>query len=659
MLTRSKTFVVDRKIDLKPMPTVMDGLNLEAISKKLPKNFYEKLFFSEMELEKDFSQEKLNELFQLYQTIIQYYSTKDRSKLKLFQNRMKNHLTKESTLKNLSRINISKYKEKAKDLGLSVPSNKSLLKVRGRAKTIFKMEKQNIRNDDIRKKVKVILEDVILLMKIDKSNLKSNISNELKKQRRNWIEKLRKKHTFVNTRINRIRTIHIKAPSTPDRLKRRKSIDFEKKKNYEKSGRYLPKFPNIDDESSEMEDIKNQQEDKKDLMKLYNDVEGGKSRKDDSDSDSDSNSESNSNSDSGSIIGDDYQDCDVNKIEEDEKIDKNQENNYSKNGSKMVSKSNLPIIKEIDENEENNNNNNNIKNNKENKENKDNKNNKNKMDINIIRNYIEQFMSIKKNKISSAKYLPKLELKLEETDKDYKAVQPPTKNDTNNNQEKNAINENEPNKTPARKRKSIVDENVIRKIELDEELTKIINEKIQSLESLLDDIDSGSESNFTSTTSLPSVSKAINIDQIPAVFQPYFSNIEEKISSYCESLNTNYYNEIFENFSSKLKGLYDEKYKKYIQVKNEYHSSIKENEFKYENEEKLDENEKNHIQNIIEILKEEEKDQIDNFLDEYNSNISILIDDFKQNCFKKNIGIQLRQEQLKLDIYTIINEALY
>ena len=659
MLTRSKTFVINPRNDRKTMPTIMDGYNLDAISKKLPKNFFEKLFITEMELEEEFSEDKLKELFQLYLSAIQYYSINDKSKVKEYKNRMDNHLTQESTLKNLSKINIKKYKEKYKekteDLGLSLPSNKSL-RIRGRAKTIFKIEAQKIKRDDIRKKVKVILEDVIILMKIDKNNLKNNISNELKKQRRNWIEKLRKKHTFVNTRINRIRTIHIKSPSTPDRLKRRKSLEFEKKKQYEKSGKYLPKFPNIDDESSEMEESKNKLDDKNDLMKLYNDVEGGKSRKDESDSDS--NSESDSNSSSGSIIGDDYQDCDINKIEEDEKNDEKQENNYKDKESKILSKSNLPIIKEIDENEEK-------KENKENKEIKENNNNyknnndnKNRMDINLIRNYIEQFMTVKKEKISSAKYLPKLGLKLEEVDKDDKA-QPPNKNDINDNQKKNVINENEPNKIPARKRKSIVDENVIREIELDEDIRNITKEKMQSLESLLDDIDSGSESNFTSTASLPSVSKAVNIEQMPAVFQPYFTKIEEKIKSYCEGLHTNYYNEIFENFSIKLKELYDEKYKKYIQVNNEYHSSIIENEFKYENEEKIDENEKNHIKNIIESLKEEEKDQIDKILDEYNSNISILIDDFKHNCFKKNIGIQLRQEQLKLDIYTIINEAFY
>ena len=656
MLTRSKTFVINPRNDRKTMPTIMDGYNLDAISKKLPKNFFEKLFITEMELEEEFSEDKLKELFQLYLSAIQYYSINDKSKVKEYKNRMDNHLTQESTLKNLSKINIKKYKEKYKekteDLGLSLPSNKSL-RIRGRAKTIFKIEAQKIKRDDIRKKVKVILEDVIILMKIDKNNLKNNISNELKKQRRNWIEKLRKKHTFVNTRINRIRTIHIKAPSTPDRLKRRKSLEFEKKKQYEKSGKYLPKFPNIDDESSEMEESKNKLDDKNDLMKLYNDVEGGKSRKDESDSDS--NSESDSNSSSGSIIGDDYQDCDINKIEEDEKNDEKQENNYKDKESKILSKNNLPIIKEIDENEEK-------KENKENKENnnnyKNNNDNKNRMDINLIRNYIEQFMTVKKEKISSAKYLPKLGLKLEEVDKDDK-VQPPNKKDINDNQKKNVINENEPNKIPARKRKSIVDENVIREIELDEDIRNITKEKMQSLENLLDDIDSGSESNFTSTASLPSVSKAVNIEQMPAVFQPYFTKIEEKIKSYCEGLHTNYYNEIFENFSIKLKELYDEKYKKYIQVNNEYHSSIIENEFKYENEEKIDENEKNHIKNIIESLKEEAKDQIDKILDEYNSNISILIDDFKHNCFKKNIGIQLRQEQLKLDIYTIINEAFY
>ena len=628
-LARSKTIVAKNTHEL----TVLDeSYNLNAMNNKLPNNFFEKLINAEMELEEEFSQDKLSDLFQLYLAAIQYYSAKDLQKVKEYNNRMQNHLTEESTLKNLSKINVKKYKDKVKDYYF--PSNKQL-KVRGRAKTIFKYKSGKISNDEIRKKVKLILEDVLILMKIDKDNMKNIINKELKKQRNNWIAKLRKKNTFINTRITRIKTICKKKPITPDRLRRRNSLEIEKNKNFEKSGRYLPKYPNINDESSEFDDNKTQDNwNDNDFKKLYEDVEGGKTRKDDSNS-NDSNSES-------SIIGDDYQDYDISKVDDDVKSNGS---NYNNPSSKFASKSTLPIIKETDENEDNNNNpkpKNNI------------------LDINMIRNYIEQFISTKKTKRSSSKYLPKLKLSLEEEneEKELQSKESKEKNDTNN-----IINDNKqdiPNKIPVQKRKSIVEENIIREIDLDYEITSVIKEKMQSLENLLDDIDSGSESNFTSTTSLPNVnaSKMANIDQIPAVYQPIFANVEEKIKSYSEGLNTNYYNEIFNNFSLKLKELYDAKYEKYIQINNEYHSSIKENEFKLENEE-MDENEKNRIKSIIDSLKEEEKDQIDKIIDEYNNNISVSIEDFKHNCFKKNIGFQLQQEQLKLDIYTIINEAFY
>ena len=634
-LARSKTIVDKNKHEL----TVLDGSNnLALMNSKLPNNFFEKVINAEMELEEEFSQDKLSDLFQLYLAAIQYYSTKDMQKVKEYKNRMENHLTEESTLKNLSKINIKQYKDKAKNFYF--PSNKQL-KVRGRSKTIFKYKSVKISNDEIRKKVKLILEDVLILMKIDKDNLKKIINKELKKQRNNWMAKLRKKNTFINTRITRIKTICIKKPNTPDRLRRRNSLEIEKNKKFEKSGRYLPKYPNINDESSEFDDNKTQDNmNDSDFKKLYDDVEGGKSRKDDSNSE-ESNSES-------SIIGDDYQDYDISKVEDDAK---SHGSNYNNPGSKFASKSALPIIKETDENEENNNP----------------KQKNNLMDINMIRNYIEQFSSTKKAKRSSSKYMPKLKLSLEEEkdkneEKEDNGLQ--SKEKKENNDTNNIINDNKqdiPNKMPVQKRKSIVEENIIRKIDLDNEIINVIKEKIQSLENLLDDIDSGSESNFTSTASLPSVnaSKIPNIDQIPAIYQPIFTNIEEKIKNYSEGLNTNYYNEIFNDFSLKLKELYDAKYEKYIQINNEYHSSIKENEFKLENEEKMDENDKNNVQSIIDSLKEEEKDQIDKIIDEYNNKISVAIDDFKHNCFKKNIGFQLQQEQLKLDIYTIINEAFY
>ena len=131
------------------------------------------------------------------------------------------------------------------------------------------------------------------------------------------------------------------------------------------------------------------------------------------------------------------------------------------------------------------------------------------------------------------------------------------------------------------------------------------------------------------------------------------------MKEYVNTLNNHFYKDAFEEFSSKLKELYDSKYEKYIKVNNEYHSSITEKEYLLENEENLNEEKKLEIQNIIDSLKEEQKDQIDKIVDEYNNNITLLINEFKQNSFKKNTSIQLLEEQLKLDIYTMINEAFY
>ena len=107
-----------------------------------------------------------------------------------------------------------------------------------------------------------------------------------------------------------------------------------------------------------------------------------------------------------------------------------------------------------------------------------------------------------------------------------------------------------------------------------------------------------------------------------------------------------------------LKDLYALRFKKYIEIKNEYHSSIAENEFLIECEENLNDTNKREISQIIETLKEELQFQIDKISDEFNGLISLKIKDFKMNYFK-SVEIQLIEEKLRLDIYSIINEAFY
>ena len=212
---------------------------------------------------------------------------------------------------------------------------------------------------------------------------------------------------------------------------------------------------------------------------------------------------------------------------------------------------------------------------------------------------------------------------------------------------------------PLERKKSIVDEDVTRKIELDEEIKNIIEEKMKMLDNLKEENDSGEDSNHPSSSDLPIITKNNNLKELPPIFQETMLAVEEKMKEYIIELNNHFYKEAFEEFSSKLKELYDSKYEKYIMVNNEYHSNITEKEYLLENEDNLNDEKKLEIQNIIDSLKEEQKDQIDKIVDEYNNNIILMINEYKLNSFKRNTSIQLLEEQLKLDIYTMINEAFY
>ena len=123
--------------------------------------------------------------------------------------------------------------------------------------------------------------------------------------------------------------------------------------------------------------------------------------------------------------------------------------------------------------------------------------------------------------------------------------------------------------------------------------------------------------------------------------------------------NNFYYKDIFDQFSSSLKEIYDSKYKKYIDISVEYHTQIKEREHILENDENLSEERKIEIQQIIDSLKDEQQNQIAKIEDEFNRLIVSKVNEFKINSFKNNSGIQLLEEQLKLDIYSLINESFY
>ena len=193
---------------------------------------------------------------------------------------------------------------------------------------------------------------------------------------------------------------------------------------------------------------------------------------------------------------------------------------------------------------------------------------------------------------------------------------------------------------------------------MDEIIKKVISEKLEKIDELDDGINYGPDSNFASTKSIPNISNKKLVEIFKTDYHEYYIEIQERIDKYLEKINNYFYKEMFDSLYIKLKELYDEKYQKYIKVNEEYYSNIKENEFAMENDDKMEEIEKMQIQNIIDCLKEEQKDQIDQILDECNKKINNLKDNYKWDLFE-NIGAQLIDEQLKLNIYTMINNAFY
>jgi hypothetical protein len=148
----------------------------------------------------------------------------------------------------------------------------------------------------------------------------------------------------------------------------------------------------------------------------------------------------------------------------------------------------------------------------------------------------------------------------------------------------------------------------------------------------------------------------LNLNEVPIKYHNVCNKIEERINSYISEFNSLFYKEIFQTFFTDLKKLIDEKYDKYIEITVNYHSQIKENEFL------LDPNSNDpaqeEIKQAIELLKEDQEHQIGIVEFQYNSMINQKISDFKLTALQNNPSLILLEEQLKLDVYQIINDAL-
>ena len=263
-------------------------------------------------------------------------------------------------------------------------------------------------------------------------------------------------------------------------------------------------------------------------------------------------------------------------------------------------------------------------------------------------------------------------------------------NEYENLKEKNVdknkkINEKEKKIEEQPRKKSIMDKDVIRSVDIDEKILTSVNQKMDLLMKLIEDIeknklnDDEDDENLLNNIEKNNLNNnndnniiieekkenkklsesQTNIINVPIKFQSTYYQVESIMQSYMDEFNNLYYKDIFEQFSSGLKEIYDNKYKKYIDISIEYHNQIKENEHILENNDNLSEEKKIEIQQIIDSLKDEQQNQIAKIEDEFNRLIVSKVNEFKINSFKNNSGIQLLEEQLKLDIYSLINESFY
>jgi hypothetical protein len=226
----------------KPKYQILGNAGGEYIKTQLPKDFYENITFGEMSLEYDFSIEKLTSLMDLYSLGIQYFLENNPPQAKVFQDRMGFILTNKDTLFKLKRQQAQEQiekeeKEKKEEKEEKEEKEKSHKKhkdknnkniypksaknlpqasLRKRAKTNFIVKSQNIKDDEIKRKVTFVLNKDPNKIKEDKENVKNIINEDLNKQNLKWKEKLKMKRNNLNTSFGagirpRNRTFFMKA----------------------------------------------------------------------------------------------------------------------------------------------------------------------------------------------------------------------------------------------------------------------------------------------------------------------------------------------------------------------------------------------------------------------------------------------------------------
>ena len=174
--------------------TVVGHSGYNIVSTSLPSNFFEGLLIMEMELNNEFSMEKLLALVSQYSLAIEFYLQTDPMKAKAYQNRMEYLLTNKDTLVALSRIKSGKKDENENEQ--KIKKNKDSNKT----KQYVKFQQEGLKEEDIFKRVNTVLNQGNTKIE-EKKNVKSLINDDIKKQDESWKEKLqiKKKKTLKNS----------------------------------------------------------------------------------------------------------------------------------------------------------------------------------------------------------------------------------------------------------------------------------------------------------------------------------------------------------------------------------------------------------------------------------------------------------------------------
>lgn len=174
--------------------TVVGTVGYNVVSTSLPENFFEGLLIKEMELNNEFTKEKLLELVRQYSLAIEYYLQIDPMKAKAYQNRMEYLLTNKDTL-----IQLNKYKSGKVDENEKKEQFKNK-KDFSQTKQYVKLKQEDLKLEDISKQVNTVL-DKNNLKEQTKQSVKNLINNDIQKQNENWKEKikLKKKKNLRNS----------------------------------------------------------------------------------------------------------------------------------------------------------------------------------------------------------------------------------------------------------------------------------------------------------------------------------------------------------------------------------------------------------------------------------------------------------------------------